>query len=98
MSVINYEAYSIPHVLLVTNAIWNHNFFSLIYMNMYICYSGLSCIFNLNILLSLISQYILYYKQMYECREIQVKNVTRDYKPALESRTRYCNEVCQRQA
>lgn len=22
---------------------------------------------------------------MYECREIQVKNVTRDYKPALES-------------
>lgn len=22
------------------------------------------------------SQYILYYKQMYECREIQVKNVT----------------------
>lgn len=37
------------------------------------------------------SQYILYYKQMYECREIQVKNVTRDYKPALESRAKSVN-------
>lgn len=28
---------------------------------------------------------------MYECREIQVKNVTPDYKPALESRTKSVN-------